>query len=450
MGRAIEYSYNPTANDGRITKRKELSGEEVDYLHDSLGRLISAATTGWGLNFTYDGFGNKMGQAAKPGWTGSGTVPQPSYTVDVATNRLGGFGYDANGNVISGLAGLGGTYTYDVENRMVNNGADEKYGYGTGNRRLWSSTTFASAEVYFDGLGREVLEVFLGRIGALERYTASPTQRVWFGRRPLEKQGTTMTADRLGSYEKTFPYGELQGTAGTAGEKFAKYWRDATGLDYAVNRYYSSQMGRFLSADPYQASGGPGFCPAEYSYTNCFGYGAWFGWGDWDGGFGGGGGRGGDDGGGSGGNGFLPKDAARVDLGKTDCYKLLGSAAADVAQSWFDKHITFYYSSMEKLQVDRGGPLKGTPQPASTAGMGQVNINRDYLWDDFSQVSTQGGGSYDYLGYMNRNLRTNMTSDQLGTLIIIHELGHPIIAPKQPANTESAGEKRDIYDKCIK
>ena len=96
LGRTVEYSYNATANDGRITKRKELSGEEVDYQYDALGRLISAATTattGWGLNFTYDGFGNKTGQTAKPGWTGSGTVPQPTFTVDWATNRLGGFGY---------------------------------------------------------------------------------------------------------------------------------------------------------------------------------------------------------------------------------------------------------------------------------------------------------------------------------------------------------------------
>jgi RHS repeat-associated protein len=39
-------------------------------------------------------------------------------------------------------------------------------------------------------------------------------------------------------------------TAAGPGEKFATYWRDGgTGLDYAVNRYYSSQMGRLLTAD---------------------------------------------------------------------------------------------------------------------------------------------------------------------------------------------------------
>ena len=102
--------------------------------------------------------------------------------------------------------------------------------------------------------------------------------------------------------------------------KFATYTRDAaTGLDYADQRYYASQFGRFMSADPYMASGGPGdpgswnryaylsndpinfydlsgnneaapgdgFCPAEFS--SC---------GEWDWVYGGGGGGGG--GGGSG------------------------------------------------------------------------------------------------------------------------------------------------------
>ncbi|MFN9892916.1 MAG: RHS repeat-associated core domain-containing protein, partial [Acidobacteriota bacterium] len=38
--------------------------------------------------------------------------------------------------------------------------------------------------------------------------------------------------------------------------KFGTYHRDQTGLDYADQRYYNSAIGRFLSADPYEASGG--------------------------------------------------------------------------------------------------------------------------------------------------------------------------------------------------
>jgi hypothetical protein len=236
-------------------------------------------------------------------------------------------------------------------------------------------------------------------------------------------------------------------------------------------------MGRFLTADPYQASGGPanpgswnryayvegdpvGFhdpaglmarAPSQWGWANCGPN--WI----WDASLSGpctdesigGGGIGTGGGGGGGGDSFAPKDGARADLAKEPCYELLGFASAEAAQTWFDNRITFYNVYAGKLQVGRQGPIPGTPAPASTMGWGQININRDYSWSDFSKVPTHNGGTYDYLRYMNRSLGTNMTSDQLGALIIIHELGHQQSAPKHPSDGESAKEKRDIYDKCI-
>jgi YD repeat-containing protein len=52
-GANIEYRYSATADDGRLTSRKDnISGEEVSYQYDELGRLIAAATTdtSWGLS----------------------------------------------------------------------------------------------------------------------------------------------------------------------------------------------------------------------------------------------------------------------------------------------------------------------------------------------------------------------------------------------------------------
>jgi RHS repeat-associated protein len=56
-----------------------------------------------------------------------------------------------------------------------------------------------------------------------------------------------------------YPYGEERPvTAATeTREKFGTYQRDLTGLDYADQRYYGPGTGRFLTADPYRASGGP-------------------------------------------------------------------------------------------------------------------------------------------------------------------------------------------------
>jgi len=78
-----------------------------------------------------------------------------------------------------------------------------------------------------------------------------------------------VVADRLGSVrwrkapftaaERTnyYPYGEERpGATAQERDKFGTYYRDATGLDYADQRYYQSQWGRFMSADPYVASAG--------------------------------------------------------------------------------------------------------------------------------------------------------------------------------------------------
>jgi YD repeat-containing protein len=87
----FEYRYSATANDGRIVQMKDwVSGEEVNYQYDELGRLIAAATTGpeWGLSWTYDGFGNRLSQNVT-----KGSGPVVSLTVDPLTNRISTFGF---------------------------------------------------------------------------------------------------------------------------------------------------------------------------------------------------------------------------------------------------------------------------------------------------------------------------------------------------------------------
>jgi len=84
-------------------------------------------------------------------------------------------------------------------------------------------------------------------------------------------EGTFVSTDRLDSvrnggpgnlgYQAQYPYGaEYTPTTVNDREKYATYTRDSvSGLDYAANRYYSSQWGRFLSPDPYAGSLGRGF-----------------------------------------------------------------------------------------------------------------------------------------------------------------------------------------------
>jgi RHS repeat-associated protein len=83
---------------------------------------------------------------------------------------------------------------------------------------------------------------------------------LYFAGRLINSGGKWVATDRLGSVVKSeserlryFPWGEEQVTTTQRREKFATYVRDTTGLDYADQRYYSSQHGRFLTADPYVA-----------------------------------------------------------------------------------------------------------------------------------------------------------------------------------------------------
>src|SRR5258706_11097921 len=79
---------------------------------------------------------------------------------------------------------------------------------------------------------------------------------MYFGTRRLD------LVDRLGSARDQsgyYPYGEEYPTTAQDRDKFATYYRDGTSLlDYARNRYYSSTLGRFTSADPYVSSTGLG------------------------------------------------------------------------------------------------------------------------------------------------------------------------------------------------
>jgi RHS repeat-associated protein len=67
-----------------------------------------------------------------------------------------------------------------------------------------------------------------------------------------------------------YPYGEERTNRPDARDKFATYFRDGVGQDYAEQRYYGAATGRFWSADPAgmaaAKSGNPGIWN-QYAYT---------------------------------------------------------------------------------------------------------------------------------------------------------------------------------------
>ncbi len=187
-----------------------------------------------------------------------GSAPELHTSYDPATNH--GYCSDANGNSnVASCAGAGG-YIYDIENRL---GGGTGYTYAPNNKRVWRGDGATKDEVTFwsvsgQKLGDYHLTVVSGGSSA-QFYATQTGTNYYFGSKLIKNAGGWVYTDRLGSIGKYYPYGTERPTTANGKEKFATYFRDSeTGLDYADQRYESPGTGRFLTADPYRASGGPG------------------------------------------------------------------------------------------------------------------------------------------------------------------------------------------------
>ena len=277
----MQYNYHAGQNNGKIASavNYNLSGEQVVYTYDSLNRLIQAQTaanpsvTQWGQAFVYDGFGNLYQKNVT-----AGSAPSMSYSVNEATNQLNGLGYDSNGNVTN--PPTGGTLTYDFLNRVVAVTGGVQYSYDASNRRVWKLNANGEAYYLYD-INGENLGTFTPQINldpGPTLYLQPGQERAYFFGKKLfvaeDNVGSALGVPTLTGHQSFYPYGEQKsGTAATEQYAFATYWEDSeTGLDYAMNRYYSSTLGRFLSPDPYQANnGGPGD-PRDPQSWNRYGY----------------------------------------------------------------------------------------------------------------------------------------------------------------------------------
>jgi RHS repeat-associated protein len=254
------YNYPTGSNNGKISS-SVINGETVTYQYDSLNRMIQATSSaGWGEQYGFDAFGNLTTKTPT-----AGSAPTLSVNVNPATNQIQGvygLSYDANGNEYYGGV------NYDAENRIVT-APGLQYSYDARNKRIWSWNGALDPSGWGNASGYNIFLYSPGgqRLGTYRidvinngyQYTNLTLQStlistdLFFGGRRLAVQ------DRLGSVGSYFPYGEARpGTNPLDTWSFATYWRDsATSLDYADQRYYSNQFGRFMSPDPYKASGGP-------------------------------------------------------------------------------------------------------------------------------------------------------------------------------------------------
>ena len=239
-------------------------GRTVSYAFDSLYRIAAATTNGssnsakWGLQWTYDRYGNRLTQSQT-----YDAPPTNSVTVSATTNQITGspYAYDANGNMTNDG---NNTLLYDGENRVLsatNGGASGAYAYD-GNSLRVKKVSGSTTTVYIFSGSKVVAEYDNGAAP-----TSPSREYIYSGAALLAKIDSSGTKyyhqDHLSNRVVTdsngnaleqlghYPFGESWYNATNDKLLFTSYERDSeSGNDYAMARYNVNRLGRFSSADP--------------------------------------------------------------------------------------------------------------------------------------------------------------------------------------------------------
>ena len=266
----MTYNFSATQNNGRITSSVDgVTGENTAYAYDALNRLTGASNSLWSEQYTYDGFCNLLYDQ---------------------NNHRSGQSYDANGNTSSANNNSIG---FTVENKM-NSQTSQWYPYGEtlfaydpNGKRVMKET---NPDPYnYEGENSPSWEFYFYAIDGKRLVTmdcSNPNgnplpscwvvgQNIYFKKKMLVSNGVNVVTDRLGTVRANtqgesfayFPYGEERTSTVDGRDKFATYFRDGVGQDYADQRYYNAGMGRFWTADP---TSGQAVVPASlnrYAYV---------------------------------------------------------------------------------------------------------------------------------------------------------------------------------------
>ena len=305
---SLNYSYQASAgqmgvgstagNAGQlmaINNNSTIGGvaESASYSYDNHGRLATSNQTSNGSSaqrrFAYDRWGNRSGvwDATSGGtqiqsvsnqtvsFPGTGAAPTNRITSVTSGGTLN-YTYDANGNVTNDGVN---SYKYDSENRLIKSigGVTASYAFDHQNRRY--KKTIGSSATHYVWEGSQVVGEYNGGTGALL------VSYAYAGSRLIGKTGSStqvFLSDRLSvrlalsdvgvvaGRQATLSFGEDFAESGTQEKHhFTSYERDSeSSTDYAVNRQYANDVGRFLRVDKRNGSVADPQTLNRYSYSS--------------------------------------------------------------------------------------------------------------------------------------------------------------------------------------
>jgi RHS repeat-associated protein len=286
IAQSVNYYYD---NANRLTQIKNGSTVLLGLGYDTANRRISitypngvVTTTGFDaaneiLSLSYDHGATHIGDLAYTYDVGgrqsaeSGSLAQFNTPAAVATmtynaaNRLTAIGsviptFDNNGNLLSNGAA---TYTWNARNQLIGtNAGSAVYNYDALGRRVNTTIGGVSTSYLHDGQNPVALNgtMFLEGPGLDEVYgKLASTGATSYLRDALGS--TVAVSNSSATTTSSYAYSSYGSTAitGTADSPFQYTGREndaGTNLYYYRARYYSPQVGRFISEDPIGLNGG--------------------------------------------------------------------------------------------------------------------------------------------------------------------------------------------------
>ncbi len=296
---SVQFTYDGA---DRLSNLTLPNGIEVAQSYDAGNQLTGLAWQKPGqqaigtLGFGYDSNGQIINQS---GSFASQTLPAATTgasSFDDANRQLTHNGrtlsYDDNGNLTSdGVR----SYVWNVRNQLVEirEGASivATFGYDPLGRRVVRTEAGITTQYLYDGqnavqetVGSTVNPILTG-LGVDQRFARNDAGgRAYYLTDHLgSTRGLTNGAGELLQRYDYTPYGQLQASAGNSNNPYRYTGReqDESGLYYYRARYYSPDMGRFISEDSYGfASGDVNFYAYALgnpiSYSDPSGHIAWF------------------------------------------------------------------------------------------------------------------------------------------------------------------------------